>query len=59
VTGTCGVSNYDQRKFTIPRDFAITEIDMKECLRGASKSYRLWLQKELTRVGKLDLLEPE
>jgi hypothetical protein len=47
---------YAQLKFTMPNDFRITEIDMKECLEGASKSYRTWVEKQLTRVGRLDLL---
>lgn len=45
-----------QLKFTMPDDFGITEIGMKECLEGASKSYRAWVEEQLTRVGRLDLL---
>jgi hypothetical protein len=40
----------------MPDNFEVTEIDMKECLEGASKSYRAWLKKQLARVGRLDLL---
>jgi hypothetical protein len=45
-----------QLRFTMPDDFNITEIDMKECLEGASKSYRVWVEKQLVRVGRRDLL---
>jgi hypothetical protein len=48
---------YQQLKFTMPDDFRITEIIIKDCLEGASKSYRAWVEKQLTRVGRLDLLD--
>lgn len=47
----------DQLKFTMPDNFDLSEIDLKEYLKGASRSYRSWLKAELTRVGKLKLLE--
>jgi hypothetical protein len=47
---------YTRLKFTMPDNFKLTEIDMKGCLEGASKSYRGWVEKQLTRVGRLDLL---
>ncbi len=43
-------------KFTLPKDFDLSEIDVEECLKGASNEYRVWLRKQLIRVGKLDLL---
>ena len=45
-----------QLKFTMPNDFSVTEIAMDECLKGASKSYRAWVEKQLTLIGRLDLL---
>jgi hypothetical protein len=43
-------------RFTIPNDFAITEISMAETLNGASAAYRKWVTKEMKRIGRLDLL---
>jgi hypothetical protein len=43
-------------KFTVPDDFAVTEIDMRECLAGANKSYRAWIVREMRRVNRLDLV---
>lgn len=43
-------------KFTVPDDFAITEIDMNEALEGTSTSYRNWVTSEMKRVGRLDLI---
>lgn len=44
-----------QYKFTVPDDFAITEIDINEELKGASNSYKSWVRKQLKRVNRLDL----
>lgn len=46
----------EELKFTLPKGFDLTEIDVNECLRGASKSYRDWLREELKRIGRLDLI---
>jgi hypothetical protein len=43
-------------KFTVPDDFAITEINMTEALDGTSAAYASWVTDELGRVGRLDLL---
>lgn len=45
-----------QLKFTIPEDFAITEIDINEKLIGASNAYKSWLRQQMKRVERLDLL---
>lgn len=46
-----------QLKFTMPDNFDIGEFDMKECLKGASERYRVWMKEELTRVGRRELLK--
>jgi hypothetical protein len=43
-------------KFTMPNDFNVTEIYIKECLSGASKNYCAWLNNQLKSIGRLDLL---
>jgi hypothetical protein len=43
-------------KFSIPEDFSITEIDIKEYIAGASPGYISWFTDELQRVGKANLL---
>lgn len=43
-------------KFTVPDDFAITEISMSEELQGASAGYKDWVIAEMKRVGRLSLL---
>ncbi|MEP3893179.1 MAG: hypothetical protein ABJN52_04195 [Litorimonas sp.] len=43
-------------KFSVPDDFEITEVQMKENLEGASRRYKSWIKTEMTRVGRLDLL---
>lgn len=43
-------------KFTVPDDFAITEIHMVEELEGATQPYKNWVRKEMKRVNRLDLL---
>jgi hypothetical protein len=44
-------------KFSLPEDFAITEVDLNDELNGASLSYRQWFESELKRIGKADLLK--
>lgn len=44
-------------KFSVPDNFEITEVRMKEELDGASKQYVEWLRTQMKRVGRLDLLE--
>jgi hypothetical protein len=46
-----------QLKFTVPNDFDVTEIGMKEHLSAASKGYISWVKQELKRVGRSDLIE--
>lgn len=42
-------------KFTVPDDFAVTEIDMSDELDGASAVYRNWVRQQMKRVGRIDL----
>ena len=46
-----------QLKFSIPDDFDLTEISVPEELAGADDDYRQWLIGEMTRIGKMDLLD--
>lgn len=43
-------------RFTVPDDFAVTEIDLNEEIQDASGDYREWFRDALTRIGKPDLL---
>jgi len=43
-------------KFTVPGDFAVTEIDMSKELEGASAVYRNWVRQQMKRVGRIDLI---
>ncbi|HEX8442516.1 MAG TPA: hypothetical protein VF631_02595 [Allosphingosinicella sp.] len=43
-------------RFTVPENFAITEIRMTEALDGVSAAYRRWITSEMKRIGRLDLL---
>lgn len=45
-------------KFSVPDDFAVTEIDLESELASASSGYRQWFAAELGRIGKADLLTP-
>jgi hypothetical protein len=45
-----------QLKFTVPRDFALTEIRMKEELECATDAYKSWVRKQMRRIDRLDLL---
>lgn len=44
-----------QLKFTMPKDFNVTEISIKEALEGSDEIYRNWVRTELEKVGRLDL----
>jgi hypothetical protein len=46
-------------RFSVPRDFAVTEIDLAEELAGASSSYRDWFTNELNVIGRGELLRKE
>ena len=43
-------------RFTLPEDFAVTEIDLENELAEAGPAYRKWFVRELTRIGKSSLL---
>lgn len=43
-------------RFTVPDDFAVTEIDLNEEIQDASDNYREWFRDALTQIGKPDLL---
>lgn len=43
-------------RFTLPKDFAVTEIDLADELADVSDAYRNWFVRELKRIGKDDLL---
>ena len=45
-----------QLRFSIPDDFAVTEIDLDEELVGASPEYRKWFSLKLEQIGKQNLL---
>jgi hypothetical protein len=44
-----------ESKFTMPKDFNVTEISIKEALEGCDETYRSWVRKELRKIGRLDL----
>lgn len=44
-------------RFSIPEDFALTEIDLDEEMSGASAEYRSWFRDALASLGKADLLK--
>lgn len=43
-------------KFTVPKNFKVTEINMLDELNGSSTAYRNWVKKQMKRVGRLDLV---
>lgn len=43
-------------RFSIPRDFAVVEIELDQEIGDASSEYRSWLRAALTAVDKADLL---
>ena len=44
-------------KFSLPDDFKVGEINLREELDGADEEYRSWLEQELKRIGKENLLD--
>jgi hypothetical protein len=40
----------------LPKDFAVTEIELADEISGVSPAYRQWLVEELERIGKNGLL---
>ena len=44
-------------RFSMPDDFAVTEINLAEELIGASPAYREWFAGKLEQLGKRDLLD--
>ena len=44
-------------RFSIPNDFAVTEIDLDEEMGEASAEYRFWFREALTSIGKANLLK--
>ncbi|MQB46054.1 hypothetical protein [Rhizobium sp. ICMP 5592] len=45
-----------QIRFSVPEDFAVTEVELEEEIDGASESYKAWFRLELQRIGKADLI---
>lgn len=45
-----------QIRFSVPDDFAVTEIDLEDELDGASEIYKEWFRSELRRIGKGNLI---
>lgn len=46
-----------QLRFSVPKDFSVSEIDLVEELKGASEDYRSWFHSALVRIGKGRLVE--
>lgn len=44
-------------RFSIPKNFAVTEIDLDREIRSASAEYRSWFREALNSIGKADLLK--
>lgn len=44
-------------KFTLPPNFDLGEINLAECLSTVSQSYRNWFASELTKIGKIELID--
>ncbi|MBY5339605.1 hypothetical protein E0H35_21725 [Rhizobium leguminosarum bv. viciae] len=44
-------------RFSVPDDFAVTEIEAAEEIADATVAYRLWLRGELERIGRTALLD--
>jgi hypothetical protein len=42
-------------RFTMPKDFNVTEISIKEELEGCDDTYRKWIHNELEKIDKLHL----
>lgn len=45
-----------QLRFSLPKNFSVTEIDVAEQIVGASDAYRSWFHSALERIGKTSLL---
>ncbi|QTG17331.1 hypothetical protein G6M86_29040 (plasmid) [Agrobacterium tumefaciens] len=45
-----------QIRFSVPDDFAVTEIELEDEIEDASESYKEWFRSELRRIGKADLI---
>jgi hypothetical protein len=45
-----------QIRFSVPDDFAVTEIDLADEVVDASENYKEWFRLELRRIGKQDLI---
>ncbi|CUX71996.1 MULTISPECIES: hypothetical protein [Agrobacterium] len=45
-----------QQKFSMPEDFNLSEVSLSEALQGASRGYKSWINSELTKIGRTDLL---
>lgn len=43
-------------KFTVPKDFSVSEINISDELKGASAGYTDWVRAQLKAIGRLDLL---
>ncbi len=52
---SCIVGN--ELKFSIPDDFSLSEISLDEELNGVEPEYRRWLESELSRIDREDLLQ--
>lgn len=44
-------------RFSLPEDFAVTEIDLNEEVGDASVEYRTWFREALAYINKADLLK--
>lgn len=44
-------------RFSLPEDFAVTEIDLNEEVGAASVEYRTWFREALASINKADLLK--
>lgn len=45
-----------QLKFSMPKDFNLSEVSLSEALQGASSEYKSWINTELMEIGRTDLL---
>jgi len=42
--------------FSVPDDFAVTEVDLEDEIDGAPETYKEWFRSELRRIGKENLI---
>ena len=47
----------NELRFSLPEDFAVTEVDLNEEVGAASAEYRAWFREALARINKADLLK--